>query len=97
MEDKEIISDHAYHQWKQHDCTKALLMLLDDGLDVADKSILGHVQGNNEINVNELNRLKGGYYTAHEIKHAVLNKKQLEVMLVEMEEEDVEQDESYPN
>ena len=79
------ISDEAFHQWKQNDCTVGLIKLLNDSIEIGENSILGYIKSTSDISVSRLAFYKGVLNNLIEVQEAIQNKATLEA---DMEGED---------
>ena len=73
-----IISDEAFHQWKQNDCTVSLLKLIEDLIEAGKKSITGHILGSQHVDIELLNIYKGELLGLDKLQGAILDKETLE-------------------
>jgi len=83
----EVINNQTFHDWKQHDCTKALINLIKDSIEIDETSIMVHVKSNEIINTDVLNCYKGGLKNLHEILMSIQDKLKLELYLNDKEVE----------
>ena len=73
------ITDEAFHQWKQNDCTISLIKLIDSLIDKGEKSIVGHVLGKEHIDIESLSIYKGELLGLDILQKAILDKNTLEM------------------
>jgi hypothetical protein len=84
---EELLTNQTFYSWKNHECTKALIKIIDDCVEKIDNLSLKELEGISKINVDQLYFNRGGKYIAKEIKEKLLNKNELEHFLKEEEDE----------
>jgi hypothetical protein len=77
-EEENEISNQVFNNWKNHDCTKSLIKIIDDCVETIKKLSLKELEGVSKINVDQLYFCRGGKYIAEQIKEKLLNKQELE-------------------
>ncbi|NHJ32013.1 MAG: hypothetical protein FK732_04040 [Asgard group archaeon] len=86
-EKEERISDDSFAYWKSLDCTKALIICLEETIEYMTNCISNSVIAESEINTTKLNQYKGNLSAFKEILSTVSNKKSLEEALIIKEDE----------
>ena len=88
--EKPILNDETFHNWKSHECTKALINLLNESKKNAEISIYETVISNKKIPVESLNSQKGALKEIYGMLESINGKEAksiLENFLVEEEDE----------
>lgn len=87
MEKEIIISDQIFHNWKQNDCTKAVIKVIDDIISRQERVIANYVVSAAEININSLYQMRGVANLAKELAQIIQEKDTLEIAMQGVENE----------